>query len=335
MVLEPAASTAVIRRAAACASPIHPVAAARLITAVDAAGSSTMLDAGLQIRLAPDWHAYWRIPGDAGLPPSIDWKGSDSVAGATISWPAPRRFSLDGLETQGYEDGVVLPIAITPVHPGEAILLQARVNYAACKDVCVPYQASLTLTLPPGLAVPGPEAMLIAAARGKVPGDLPAARLGLAGAVVDTTRNKATLAVRVVSTGPPLQAPDLFVEGVSDGSPGRPEIELADAGHVATLRVPIRGGSASALAGTRLRLTLVDGERSAETELVAPLGALPPVAGQAAPIAIIGLALLGGLVLNLMPCVLPVLSLKLLALLGYAGAERRQAAAGCSPRRPA
>ena len=53
------------------------------------------------------------------------------------------------------------------------------------------------------------------------------------------------------------------------------------------------------------------------------------------PIAIIGLALLGGLVLNLMPCVLPVLSLKLLALLGYAGAERRQAAAGCSPRRPA
>ena len=104
---------------------------------------------------------------------------------------------------------------------------------------------------------------------------------------------------------------------------------------MATLRVPIRGESAAALAGTRLRLTLVDGDRSAETDVVPPLGTLPPMAGQTASITIIGLALLGGLVLNLMPCVLPVLSLKLLALLGYAAPNAGRRGSGCSPRRPA
>jgi suppressor for copper-sensitivity B len=303
-------------------------AAARLITAVEATGSGTGLDAGLQIRLAPGWHAYWRTPGDAGLPPSIDWNGSQNVASTAISWPAPRRFSLDGLETQGYENGVVLPIAVTVAHPGAAVLLHAEVNYAACKDICVPYQANLTLALPPGLAVPEPEAMLIAAARAKVPVDLASARLRLVGAVVATANDDSVLAVRVASTGAPLRAPDLFVEGVPKGFPGRPELALADGGRLATLRIPVRGGSAAALVGTRLRLTLVDGERSAETEVVPPLGTLPPMAGERVPVAIIGLALLGGLVLNLMPCVLPVLSLKLLALLGYSGAERRQARLG-------
>jgi suppressor for copper-sensitivity B len=60
---------------------------------------------------------------------------------------------------------VVLPIAVTLARPGEAAVLRAEVDYAACKDVCVPYQASLALTLPPGLAVPGPEATLIARRR--------------------------------------------------------------------------------------------------------------------------------------------------------------------------
>ncbi|HVC63620.1 MAG TPA: protein-disulfide reductase DsbD domain-containing protein [Acetobacteraceae bacterium] len=304
-------------------------AAARLITAVEATGSSIQLDAGLQIRLAPGWHAYWRTPGDAGVAPSIDWKGSVNVAGTALSWPAPHRLpAVDGLETQGYETGVVLPVAITLAHPGEAVLLHADVTYAACKDICVPYHARLALNLPPGLAVPGSEAALIAAARAKVPGSFASAQLRLVGAVAGTAKGAPILAVRVASTDAPLRAPDLFVEGVPNGSAGRPDVALTDAGRLATLRVPIRGATKAALAGARLRLTLVDGDRSAETAVVPSLGTLPPIAGQTIPVAVIGLALLGGLVLNLMPCVLPVLSLKLLALLRYAAAERRQARLG-------
>ncbi len=303
-------------------------AAARLMTATEATGSSLQLDAALQIRLAAGWHAYWRTPGDAGVAPSIDWQGSNNVAGEAIAWPAPRRLSLDGLETHVYDDDVVLPVAINLARPGAAATLHAEVDYAVCKDVCIPYHASLVLPVPPGLAVPGPQAALIGAARARVPGDLAAARLKLVGAAVGERNGDAVLSIRLASLGPPLRAPDLFVEGVRTGTAGRPDVELADKGGLATLRVPIRGASARELAGAKLQLTVVDGTRSAQAEAVPMLGDLAPRPGQGGRVAVFGIALLGGLVLNLMPCVLPVLSLKLLALMGYAGAERRAARLG-------
>jgi suppressor for copper-sensitivity B len=303
--------------------------AARLIAAVEATGSSRQVDVGLQLRLTPGWHTYWRTPGDAGFTPTIDWRGSENLASAALAWPAPRRLpSLGSLETYGYEDGVVLPISVTLLHPGAALRLHAEVDYASCKEVCIPYHASLDLALPPGLALPGPEAALIAAARAKVPGDLASARLRLLGAVVGAGTDGAVLSVRLASLGAPLHAPDLFVEGVANGSPALPAVALADAGRLATLRVPIHGVTAAKLAGTTLTLTVVDGARSAEVEAAPSLGTLPPEPGGTVRLAAVGLALLGGLVLNLMPCVLPVLSLKLLALVGYAGAERRAARLG-------
>jgi suppressor for copper-sensitivity B len=228
----------------------------------------------------------------------------------------------------GYEDGVVLPIAVRLARPGAPLHLHAEVDYASCKEVCIPYHASLDLTLPSGLAHPGPEAPLLAAARARVPGDLSAAQLKLLSAVVGAREGNAVLSVRVASTGAPLQAPDLFVEGLANGSAGHPEVTLAKVGREATIGVPIRNEAATAIAGTKLRVTLVDRARAAETEITPSLGTLSPRTGETARGAILGVALLGGLVLNLMPCVLPVLSLKLLALAGYAGGKRRAARLG-------
>ncbi len=307
---------------------------ARLISAVEATGSGTRLDVGLQLRLTPGWHTYWRTPGDAGLAPTISWQGSRNLASATVAWPAPERLpAVAGLQTVGYEDGVVLPVSVTLAHPGTTLRLHAEVDYASCKNVCIPYHASLDLTLPAGLAVPGRQAPLIALARARVPSDLAAARLSLPDAVVAPGRHGAVLALRLVSSGAPLRHPDVFVEGAPNGSPDAPAIVMNASADAATLRVPVRGLSAGALAGRRLRLTLVDGARSAEVSVVPRLGSLPPLPGHALHVrtlrlAIVGLALLGGLVLNLMPCVLPVLSLKLLALAGYGGAERRAARLG-------
>jgi suppressor for copper-sensitivity B len=102
--------------------------------------------------------------------------------------------------------------------------------------------------------------------------------------------------------------------------------------------VLIRRATADALSRKPLHLTFVDGARSAELDATPPVGSMPPLSDQGDPVltmrvAIVGLALLGGLILNLMPCVLPVLSLKLLALVGHAGSERRVHASACS-RRP-
>ena len=298
--------------------------AARLISAVEATGSSTQLDIGLQLRLTPGWHTYWRSPGDAGIPPVIDWKASENLAGTAIAWPAPIRLpSLGGLETVGYEDGVVLPIAVRLVHPGAPLHLHAEVDYASCKEICIPYHASLDLVLPSGLAQPGTEAPLIAAAQRRVPEDISAAQWKLLGAAVGTERGTAVLSVRLASLAGPFASPDLFVEGLAKGSAGRPEISLADSGRTVTLRVPIPNEAADAIGGTNLRITVVDGARAGETDITPQFGTLAPIRPDATLGAILGIALLGGLILNLMPCVLPVLSLKLLALTGYAGAERR------------
>ncbi len=308
--------------------------AARLITAVEAAGSGRTLDAGIEISLPPGWHTYWRTPGDAGVAPTIEWAGSDNLAGAALAWPAPRRLPpLDGLETVGYEGRVVLPVAVTLATPGAALHLHADVDYAACREVCIPYHASLDLLLPPGLALPGPEAALIAAARAQVPESLGAAGLDLRGAALASAPGGAVLAVRLASAAAPLRAPDLFVEGPPTLSPGPPMLHLSGGGRVATLRVQLRGTPPAALAGQALRLTVVDGGRAAEIATVPQPGTLPHLPGDgdadgARLAGMFGVALLGGLILNLMPCVLPVLSLKLLALLEHAGAERRAARRG-------
>jgi suppressor for copper-sensitivity B len=300
-------------------------AAARLITAVTATGSAATVEAGLEIRLMPGWHVYWRSPGDAGIPPSIEWGGSTNLAHAEIAWPAPTRFSVRDLETAGYEHHVVLPIALTLAQRHRPLDLRAAVDYAACADICVPYSAKFDLTVPAGPAIPSPEAPLIAGAKARVAKNLAEAGLVLLSATIGGAGDDPTLTIRLRATDHPLQSPDLFVEGLASGSPGRPEMMLSGTGHRARLSVPLRGTDKASVVGRKLTLTLVDGARA--TEFIAAPAADPATDG-ARLLPILAIALLGGLILNVMPCVLPVVSLKLLAVAGQAGVNRRRARIG-------
>ncbi len=298
---------------------------ARLITAVEATGSSTRLNAALELRLAPGWHTYWRTPGDAGFPAAIDWTGSENLASADISWPAPRRLTIEGLENIVYLDHVVLPIALTVADPGKPAHLRAEVDYASCEKVCIPYHASLDLTLPAGLAVPGPEAPLIADAATKVPGSLSGAGLRLVSATVgDPERATPSLAVTMASNAGSLIAPDLFVEGLPQATLAKPAVLHPSGQGSTSLILELPAGAAQAALRQKLTFTVVDGARSAEFTATPTLGPPPTNAASSGIMAILGAALLGGLILNVMPCVLPVLSLKLLGVAGYAGAERRR-----------
>ena len=301
---------------------------ARLIAAVEATGSGTRFDAALELRLAPGWHTYWRTPGDAGFATTVDWGGSENLAGADMAWPAPRRLVIEGLENFVYADRVVLPVTLTLARPGAPLHLRAAVDYAACAEVCIPYHASLDLTVPAGLAVPGPEAPRVAEAAAKVPGPLAAAGLRFVSATVSGTGKDASLAVALASDAAPLRAPDLFIEGVPHGPAlPAPQVRTEPGGRTAMLTVPLSTEAATAIGGGSLTFTIVDGARSAE--FTAPLApGAPQAGGPGALLAILGAALLGGLILNAMPCVLPVLSLKLLSVAGYAGAERQRVRVG-------
>lgn len=295
----------------------------RLIAAVDGTGSLDSIPLGLHLKMKPGWKTYWRSPGDAGLPPQIAWDGSAGLAGTEMRWPAPHRFTLFGIETFGYDGEVVFPIAARPAAPGQALDLRASVDLLVCSDICVPQRLDLTLAIPEGPASSaGADANLIARFASQVPGD------GVASGLSIESVQAADKSMRVVATArEPFVDPDLFVEAGAGMAFGAPKIAFADGDRRITVTLPVTGEPA-ALEGLPVTLTLVDGLRAMErAATVEAPGAMQ--AGDAAGFAaMLGLALVGGLLLNLMPCVLPVLSLKLLSVVGHGGSAPREIRAG-------
>jgi suppressor for copper-sensitivity B len=296
--------------------------AIRLVAAAEAVGDGPTVVAGLQFRLQPGWKIYWRSPGDAGFPPRPDWAASENLAEARLDWPAPSRFSILGFETYGYGDEVVLPITARLDRPGEALRLRGKIDYLTCKEICVPYTAKLTLDLPGGPATPSPFAHLINRYQVRVPGAGGGHGLNLERAEVTSDATGAAM-LRVAATASmPFDEPDLFVEGPVELVFGRPRVRFEDGRRRAVLDIPVDGIAdlGGPFAGQRITATLVDGGRAAERTLT--VGAADPADGALSFAAILGFALLGGLILNLMPCVLPVLSMKVLGVIGHGGGER-------------
>ena len=309
-----------------------PHGAVRLIAASDAAGTVESVPLGLQFRMKPGWKIYWRSPGDAGFPPQLDWSGSDNLAEARLAWPAPERFSVLGLETLGYRDEVVLPIAAAPARPGEAMRLSAKLRYLTCDDICVPYDTVLALAIPPGPETSSLEAEPIARFAARVPTRDGGKGLAVAGADLAGSGGVRTLHVDVRSDRA-LVAPDLFVEGPEGYSYSKPSASVADDRARALMRVTVTRlhQRAAGIEGAALTLTVVDGARAVEARVTPAVAApppAPPVGDSGGLAAALLLALLGGLVLNLMPCVLPVLSIKLLAVVGHGGGDRGRVRAG-------
>ena len=291
----------------------------RLISAVAGTEGREEIPLGLEFRLAEGWKVYWRSAGDAGYPPQVTWDGSDNLAGTQTLYPVPHRFSLFGLETFGYKDQVVYPIVARLARSGAPLALTAQVNALACSEICVPLEATLSLDLPAGPAEPTAFTQLLNRWTAQVPRDLPGVGLDVVSARAAGDPQSPTL-VLTVTSAEPINSLDVFPEGPEGLSYGLPEITLSDSARAATVRVPVGTRGEARLDGADLRLTLVDGDRFVERPLTVAAGAAP--AGAADLWAVLGFALLGGLILNLMPCVLPVLSLKLVSVLNYGGAER-------------
>ncbi|MBT4933040.1 MAG: hypothetical protein HOL66_04565 [Rhodospirillaceae bacterium] len=299
----------------------------RLIAASEGVGDAESLKLGLHFTLKPGWKVYWRSPGDAGYPPSIDWTGSDNVAEAHMLWPVPHRFSVLGLETLGYKDEVVYPITLTPTHPGQSVNAVANVDYLTCNDICVPYQAKLNLTLPAGPASPSAFAHLINRFAVQVPGDGLAHGLSMDKLEVLGQGKEALLRLSL-SARTPLVEPDAFFEGPDILAFDKPTIRLINNGLSAVLTAKVYGAeelAAPGLPDIKIGVTLSDGERTAMGTLsvIQGTGSAAAATDLSLPV-ILALAILGGLILNLMPCVLPVLSIKLLSIVGHGGAERRK-----------
>ena len=269
------------------------------------------LPVGVRFTLDEGWHVYWRNPGDSGEAPSVAWTLPPGFVAGEIEWPQPERIMVGPLVNFGYDGSVLLPATILVPRELRAetpVELRALVKWLVCDaEECIPGSATLGVTLPTGPGAPGPAAGLFAATRARLP-VTPPPDWALS---TSTSPTAITLAVR--GHGIPADvAPRFFPFGREVVEHAAPQTVQREADGFRLVLAPWSGATAApdALAGL-----LTVGEHA--YTIVVPTRA--PVALQ--PLL---LAFAGGLLLNLMPCVFPVLALKALALVGLAREGRRR-----------
>lgn len=309
---------------------VRPARLRLLAGGLEKDGASSLL-LGLEFELLPGWKVYWRTPGDAGFPPELDWSGSKNLQSPSLLWPAPERFRVLGLETLGYHDRVVFPIRARLKDIKQRTELSAKVTYLVCDEICIPGEAKLTLDLAEGglkADAASPARAAIDRALARVPGQ--GAPAGLAIERAEYAQGSGLLSV-IARAEAPFRSPDLYVEGTEGTFFGAPDIRFWAAKRRAIFRLAVEGPGGvppkeTALLGQNLRFTLVDGVKGASLRAIDRTLSVTPASATALEpetlAAILMLAVLGGLILNLMPCVLPVLSLKLLTIASHGGAPK-------------
>jgi DsbC/DsbD-like thiol-disulfide interchange protein len=174
-------------------------------------GGEKFFRAGVEIRLAPGWKTYWRYPGDSGVPPHFDFRGSDNVKTVTVSWPAPQRIADTEGTTIGYKNGVTFPVLIEPKNPREAVTLRMKLDYAICEKLCIPVSAEAALDV---TGATTDHDARIAAAEARVPRTLEFDGNGPLAITAIQRRSESSPARLLVDVRAPAgTTPELFVEG--------------------------------------------------------------------------------------------------------------------------
>jgi len=306
---------------------------ARLVAESEALVPGRTVTLGLHMAMKPGWHVYWRNPGDSGLPPEMAWRLPAGFSVGPVQWPVPERIPVQTLMNFGYEGAVTLlvPLAVPEsARAGETVRLSGTLSYLVCEEICIPGSAELSLDLPVAAAAEpaSGQAALFARARAALPEVFAESAPG----PVRTSREGDRLVLHLDRPGLAGVTGAAFfpyAEGALDNAAAQ-DLAVDASG----LRLTLTPGDAKqppeALAGV-LALT-EDGVRRAYAlgpePTPTPTSAASPASPEAPPApedesltlwSAAGLALLGGLLLNLMPCVFPVLSIKVLSLVRQAG----------------
>jgi thiol:disulfide interchange protein DsbD len=272
------------------------------------------------------WHTYWINPGDAGEPTRMEWKLPEGWQAAPIQWPYPKRLPVGPLMDYGYDTEAVLLMDVTApmtAKPGETVTLGGHASWLVCSEVCVPEDAEVSMALPVAASLPPPDAKnaaMFAETRAKLPHPSPW------NAVFDVSDTRFALLIEspeLVKARPREVAFYPYTDGqIENAAPVK--VGTAANGLVIESAPGYKLKTAEKRAGVGkvggvLVLTGADGRTDA-LEISAVPGVVPAAAVLFSNAAAIGLgqallfAFLGGLILNLMPCVFPVLSMKALSL---------------------
>ncbi len=293
---------------------------------------------GLKLRMVPEWHTYWKNPGDSGLPTRIHWELPPGWKAGPIQWPYPSLLPVGPLMNYGYEDDVVLLSELTPpadAKPGSADI-RASVQWLVCKDICVPEKAELDLALPVSAAPPEQDIRFLAHIQ-RAQDMLPAS---LAGWKSESAIVGKSLVVRISAPQgevPPAKV-TFFPEREELIVPAAPE-KVTRAGRDLTVEMQLADPPPKDVASVKGVAVAPAGwpgtDQRRAIEVDAPrVASLPVAAGNTAisanddgiggsVLAALAFAFLGGLLLNLMPCVFPVLGIKVMGFVKHAHGDAR------------
>lgn len=315
---------------------------AELVAERSAVAPGGSLQVGLRLQHIPLWHTYWRNPGDSGLPTRIDWQLPAGASVGDIEWPAPKRLPIGPLVNYGYEGELLLPMRFTApadAKPGEPLRLVANAQWLVCHDVCIPESATLELLLPVAAAgtTPGSTAWTAqfeqAAAQRAQP-------LQGWNAALQRSGRELLLTLEPAAAGAALPPIEVFPYTEQLVETAVHELHATSRGYALKMRllpdaqppaelkgiVVAQGGAAAPWGGAGpmaefavpLRevaaIGLPEGARRLDGRPATALAAAPPAPGGSGLWLVLLLAFAGGMLLNLMPCVFPVLSIKLLTL---------------------
>lgn len=314
-----------------------PVAAAtttaRLLLSHETAKPGETVMAGVQLRMAPKWHTYWENGGDSGAPTTVAWTLPEGFSAGPILWPVPERYVAEGLVTYVYHDIITLlvPISIPANAPAGPIDIKAKVSWFECNENCAPGSAPVSARL-----TIGPESKLsanagsIEAARKKLPAPKPAgfARASWSGGAdkqrslaVEWTAAAGTSATKFdfyPHTNP--KATISATNGPISVNAGKVRLSKAVEKSEAEWPTEISGvvieqaKDDSLLGAYEVRLPI---EGTAGSSAAAP--GSESLASEKKPLLVwLSFGFLGGLILNLMPCVLPVIALKIFGFVAQA-----------------
>ncbi|MCO4321361.1 protein-disulfide reductase DsbD family protein [Aliidiomarina quisquiliarum] len=302
--------------------PDHPPVEVRLSLTGVTQPESNEVEGLLEVRLQNDWKTYWRSPGEGGIAPMASWQHSNNLAAVQWQWPAPERYSVSGVETVGYKENVAFPLTFQVNQWHQPVLLQGVLTMSSCTDICVLTDYNINLEFIPPQLVPNSDMYFrYQQALSQVP------------SLLSTTSNenmevkeaywlaqRSQLQVRLQALTN-LQNPDVFIDSLApdlrDITVKQPQISYS--GNELELVVNIEHWLGDLdLVGQPIQLSIIDNHFAYELQIEPIAGSMGGLGNNSEPLhwgMLILFSLLGGLILNIMPCVLPVLGMKLQSVL--------------------
>lgn len=301
--------------------PNHPYIQSRFVLTGRYNVQDNTVAGYIEVKLADEWKTYWRSPGEGGIAPSMNWENSKNINDIEWFWTYPQRFDLLGIDTLGYKHATIFPMKLHVDDMNKPVVLDAVLTMSSCTTICILSDLPLNIEFVPNELVPSDSAAYqFAQTMSQVPRPSPL----ISGLTATWDQNKSQLQVTAEhQLG--WTNPDVIVDGKStnmqDTNFSLPEISIDEGTLTATFDVSSWMGTPD-LTNEDIFVSFQDDEFVAEHPAKVKTGMV--MSGGSSMISMMLFALLGGFILNVMPCVFPVLGMKLSSIVMAKGMEKNQ-----------